>query len=101
MNNYLKISYCSNCPYFKCEKINGSGSCTITNEHAHSDELCAICTCAVELTPKKLAKLLHHIQKWRRGGNIKMPSPILVGVAIDNSIRLARFIDRRKNDISL
>lgn len=40
---------------------------------------------------KKLIKILHGMQKWRRGGKGEMPfSPKEFGLAIDDCIRLLR-----------
>ena len=47
---------------------------------------------------KETLKILHDFQCWRRGKNIKMPDPILIGNAIDNAIRLLRK-EKRYNNI--
>ena len=39
---------------------------------------------------KETLKILHDFQCWRRGKNMDMPDPILIGNAIDNAIRLLR-----------
>lgn len=40
---------------------------------------------------RKLIKILHEMQKWRRGGKGEMPfSPKEFGLAIDDCIRLLR-----------
>ena len=43
-----------------------------------------------QLTREQAVKVLHHAQKWRRGANIGMPPPALLGLAIDKSIRVLR-----------
>lgn len=37
-------------------------------------------------------RVLHHYQKWRRGGSGKMPHPFVLGQAIDSAIRAMRRI---------
>ena len=39
---------------------------------------------------KETLKTLHDFQCWRRGKNMDMPDPIMIGKAIDNAIRLLR-----------
>ena len=39
---------------------------------------------------KETLKILHDFQCWRRGKNMDMPDPILIGNAIDNAIRIIR-----------
>lgn len=100
MKNYSSIPYCGDCPYFLYEDANGSGICNITNTVSHCHELCPICTTAEYLTPKELAKLLSKVNKWRRGGKGEMPSPTLIGFAIDEAIRWLRFIHRNKDKLT-
>lgn len=39
-------------------------------------------------------RVLHHFQKWRRGGRGKMPHPFVLGQAIDSAIRTLRRITK-------
>lgn len=34
--------------------------------------------------------ILHHFQKWRRGGRGKQPNPTIIGDAIDRAIQTLR-----------
>ena len=47
---------------------------------------------------KETLKTLHNFQCWRRGKNMDMPDPILIGKAIDNAIRIIRK-EKRCNNI--
>ena len=49
---------------------------------------------------KETLKILHDFQCWRRGKNMEMPDPTLIGNAIDNAIRLLRK-EKLKETISL
>lgn len=42
---------------------------------------------------KTLLKILHDMQKWRRGGGVMPHSPKLFGAAIDDCIRILRKMD--------
>ena len=65
-----------------------NGYCDIAKEHFN-------CACMCEFayrypTLKETGRLLHHLQKYRRGKIPKGPSPFLVGLAIDESIKMIR-----------
>lgn len=82
------IPYCGECPYAKNEDASGYMWCELMNDNTHCSNQCNLSYGA--LTPKRIAKILHNLQKWRRGGKGKMPNPYIIGVAIDSAIRILR-----------
>lgn len=50
------------------------------------------------MTHDEALKILHTFQKWRRGANIPMPNPTLIGQAIDEAIRVMRKVKRENNE---
>lgn len=46
---------------------------------------------------RQAEKILHNLNKWRRGGKGEMPDPRLVGKAIDAAIVLFRKVRKNQN----
>lgn len=44
----------------------------------------------------EVIKELHYFQKWRRGANVEMPHPRIIGLAIDEAIRTLREVRREQ-----
>ena len=82
-------TYCGECPFFKYEDTYGYGICDISGSKSNCSLVCAFDKQG-ELTNEQAVKVLHHTQKWRRGANIGMPPPALLGLAIDKAIRVLR-----------
>ena len=80
--------YCGECNFFNHENIDGFGRCDVTyREQQCSDQ----CTLSREsITDKQVLRVLHYTQKWRRGAKIDMPSPYVLGIAIDGAIKSLR-----------
>lgn len=51
------------------------------------------------MKPKQIAKALHYIQKWRRGADIPMPSPYVVGKVNDAAIYQLRKQERERREM--
>lgn len=80
---------CANCPFFLYEDTDGLGICHITDQVTKCDEACHLKP-QHGLTPRQTLRILHHHQKWRRGAKIKIAPPYVVGIAIDQAIRIVR-----------
>ena len=76
--------HCGECTFFSHESIDGYGWCDVTDrEQQCSDQ----CTLQYKImTSKQAEKVLHHYQKYRRGGKNPMPHPYVIGQAIDRAI---------------
>lgn len=85
MKKYCK---CGECAFLKNEGIDGYGQCIITRNIRHCGEMCSF----QDDMPDEVqaVRILHHFQKWRRGGRGKQPNPTIVGDAIDRAIRTLR-----------
>lgn len=90
-----KEVYCGECPFFKNEDTEGYGHCNISKREGHCGDLCRYYTYI--MLRKETVRMLHYCQKWRRGANIKMPPPTLLGLAIDNAMRIIRNL-KKDND---
>lgn len=86
---------CGNCPYLQ-NKTGQSGTCSLQD-----DELMLLDeTCILDykyITRDMALRILHDLQKWRRGVSGQMIPPFVVGCAIDYSIRDLR---KQKKDES-
>ena len=82
-------TYCGECTFFKWEDTDGYGICDIIGIESNCSLVCAFDKQG-ELTDRQAVKVLHHVQKWRRGAKIGMPPPALLGLAIDTGIRVLR-----------
>lgn len=82
-------TYCGECPFFKYEDTDGYGICDIIESKSNCSLVCVF-DGQNKLTNRQAVKVLHHAQKWRRGAKIGMPPPVLLGLAIDTSIRVLR-----------
>jgi hypothetical protein len=58
----------------------------LTNKTHYRDDSCI----TYVNDTKQAIKVLHSFQKYRRGANIKMPPPVIIGEAIDYAIRQLR-----------
>lgn len=83
------MTHCGECPFFKYEDIDGYGICDISGFAKNCSLECSF-VWLDQLTKEQAVKVLHHLQKWRRGAKIGMPPPVLLGLAIDKSIRVLR-----------
>ena len=90
-----KEVYCGECPFFKNEDTEGYGHCNISKREEYCGDLCRYYTYI--MLRKETVRMLHYCQKWRRGANIQMPPPTLLGLAIDNAIRIIRNL-KKDND---
>lgn len=93
IHNRHRPPYCGECPYFLYEGLDGFGICDIQKQTANCSFVCDFTDRPP--TPKETERLLHHYQKYRRGTKPKAPSPFLIGVAIDEAIRIIRKLRRR------
>ena len=83
-------THCGECPFFKHKDIDGYGICNLTGLIMSYTFNCSFEDKLKQLTNEQALKVLHHAQKWRRGEKIGMPSPALLGLAIDTAIRVLR-----------
>lgn len=85
MKKYCK---CGECAFLKNEGIDGYVQCIITRNIQHCGEMCSF----QDDKPDEVqaVRILHHFQKWRRGGRGKQPNPTIIGDAIDRAIRTLR-----------
>lgn len=81
----INIHCCGeNCCFRDPECSDGFGYCNVVGHSTHCSDQC--CIDHTKLKPKEIAKALHYIQKWRRGANIPMPSPSVIGEVLDAAI---------------
>lgn len=86
--NENKEDYCGECPLFMYEDINGLGFCAAQKGWMHYADICAFWTGSMD--NDEVLRILHYARKWRRGANTKILSPVLLGLAIDNAMRIIR-----------
>lgn len=83
------IPTCVDCPFCSETSIQQVRYCTITRDGILPHDECWINY--DNITTREAVRILHHAQKYRRGKNkIPLPSPYLLGVAIDKSINILR-----------
>lgn len=68
--------------------MDGFGCCDISKREQRCDDLCKFITDG--MYEQETLRMLNYCQKWRRGANIKMPPPTLLGLAIDCAMRIIR-----------
>lgn len=78
----MNIPYCGECCFLS------NGQCTILEREQRCSDQCAVRY--NQITHREAERILHHYQKWRRGGKGPMPPPYVVGQAIDKSIKVLR-----------
>lgn len=83
---------CHECPFFKYEDSYGCGICDLSEKTTHLESLCSATN--DNITIRGVERALHYGQKWRRGCNIKQINPRILGIAIDESIRVIRKLRR-------
>lgn len=83
-----QIPYCGECSFFKYEDTYGQGVCDIKGRITFCERQCDIHY--LTLTERQALRILHHFQKYRRGGKKPMPQPYIIGQAIDKAIRTLR-----------
>jgi hypothetical protein len=76
--------HCGECNFFSHESIDGYGQCDVTGREQQCSDQCTLCY--KTMTAKQAETVLHHYQKWRRGGKGEMPPPYVIGQAIDRAI---------------
>lgn len=82
---------CSTCKYFDRHTTlpEGRHRCKLANDvYPNKYDLCLINR--KNMGPYGAMKVLHDMQKWRRGRKMPMVSPILFGAAIDVAISVLR-----------
>nr|DAN28975.1 MAG TPA: hypothetical protein [Caudoviricetes sp.] len=80
-----RIPCCGNgCCFRDPECSDGFGYCELVGHSTYCGDQCELDH--TKLKPSEIAKALHYIQKWRRGANITMPSPYVIGRVLDASI---------------
>lgn len=82
---------CFGCKYLDTHTVlpDGRHRCKLANDvYPHKYDLCLINR--KNMGSYGAMKVLHDMQKWRRGRNIPMTSPILFGAAIDVAISVLR-----------
>jgi hypothetical protein len=84
MSNYRIWNICNECPFFRDKST--WGICGLTNKTHYRDDSCI----TYVNDTKQAIKVLHSFQKYRRGANIKMPPPVIIGEAIDYAIHELR-----------
>ena len=80
--------YCGECTFFGGESIDGYGWCYVTGREQQCSDQCTLHY--KTMTAKQSEIILHHYQKYRRGGKNPMPHPYVIGQAIDSVIRTIR-----------
>lgn len=81
------IECCGECSHMKYESMDGYGYCDISEREVFCGDACYMIN--HDITDKQAAKLLHHYQKYRRGGGELLP-PKVYGKAIDAAIKTLR-----------
>ena len=82
---------CSTCKYFDRHTVllNGRHRCKLANDvYPNKYNLCLVNR--ENMSVYGAMKVLHDMQKWRRGRKMPMVSPILFGAAIDVAISVLR-----------
>lgn len=75
---------CGECSFFLYEDADGFGFCCLRDKDGYCTERCDLDH--TKMGAKAVAKGLHEFQKWRRGGEGKMPLPYVIGKLIDAAI---------------
>lgn len=88
------VPLCGGCPFHKYEATDGFAFCNIMRCGIYVGDQCGISY--ESLTNGQALRILHHHQKWRRGGKGGMTPPYLVGAAIDKAIHELRRLFREK-----
>ena len=96
IHNHHQPPYCGECPYFLYECLDGFGICDIQKRKTNCSFVCDFADRPP--TPVETEHLLHHYQKYRRGTKPNAPIPFLIGVAIDEAIRIIRK-QRKRNEL--
>ena len=82
---------CSTCKYFDRHTVllDGRHRCKLANDvYPNKYDLCLVNR--ENMSVYGAMKVLHDMQKWRRGRKMPMVSPILFGAAIDVAISVLR-----------
>ena len=82
---------CSTCKYFDRHTVlpDGRHRCKLVNDvYPNKYDLCLVNR--ENMSVYGAMKVLHDMQKWRRGRKMPMVSPILFGAAIDVAISVLR-----------
>lgn len=86
---------CGECSFFKYEDMFGYGICCISDREQRCDD-----ECPLQYTDKEIERVLHHFQKWRRGGKGEQPQPYIIDKGIDGAIRVLRQ-KRKENEADI
>lgn len=78
------IPKCGECVFFQNEDINGIGYCILRCDSMRCGDQCVLDH--TKMKPEAIAKALHYIQKWRRGAEMPMPKPYVIGRVLDAAI---------------
>lgn len=79
---------CGECSFFSHEDIDGRGYCRITERWPECSEECTFAK--LWMTTKQSERVLHYLQKWRKGGRGRQPHPYVIGKAIDSALHILR-----------
>ncbi len=90
------IPYCGNCCFRAPECSDGFGYCNLVEHSTHCCDQCELDH--TKMKPRQIAKALHHIQKWRRGAKVPMPSPYVIGKVNDAAIYRLRNQERERRE---
>lgn len=91
-----RIPYCGECCFRGPECSDGFGYCEVIGHSTLCSDECWIDH--TKLKPSEIVKTLHYTQKWRRGANIAMPSPYVIGRVLDAAIYQLRKQEREKRE---
>lgn len=94
---HYNILCCGECSFYESEGANGCGFCAIREQGQWCDDVCELRH--TKMKPKQIAKALHYIQKWRRGADIPMPKPYVVGKVYDAAIYQLRKQERERREM--
>lgn len=94
---HYNIPCCEECSFYENEGANGCGFCAIMEQGRWCDDVCELQH--TKMKPKQIAKGLHYIQKWRRGSDIPMPHPYVVGKVNDAAIYQLRKQERERREM--
>lgn len=79
-----RLDICGKCPFYR------EHMCKIFGFETKYGNVCGDMTITSVMDKRQALKVLHAFQKWRRGSNIKMPPPCIIGDAIDVAIKTMR-----------
>ena len=76
--------HCGECPFLLYEDTDGFGTCSISERERRCSDRCYLNH--KKLTPRQTVKILHYVQKWRKGAKIPMILSHVLTKGIDAAI---------------